>query len=146
MNNTITILSIETSCDETGISVVKYDKNTKKYNVLADSLNSQIDIHKEFGGVFPMLAKREHGNNLTHLLTNCLGEISSSDKSSIDKKNIDFDFIFSNNYNWDIFYLSQNPNLTFNIIDNYDYRWEYQYMAYNTFDKQREITLSNIIV
>jgi hypothetical protein len=63
-----------------------------------------------------------------------------------DKKNIDFDFIFSNNYNWDIFYLSQNPNLTFNIIDNYDYRWEYQYMAYNTFDKQREITLSNIIV
>ena len=59
-----------------------------------------------------------------------------------DKKNIDFDFIFSNNYNWNIFYLSQNPNLTFNIIDNYDYDWNYQYMAYNTFDKEREIILS----
>jgi N6-L-threonylcarbamoyladenine synthase len=93
MNNTVKILSIETSCDETGISIVEYDKNTNKYKILADSLNSQIDIHKEFGGVFPMMAKREHGNNLTDLLTSCLIKVSSSDMSSIDKENINFDFL-----------------------------------------------------
>lgn len=93
MNNTIRILSIETSCDETGISIVEYNKNTEKYTVLADSLNSQIEIHKEFGGVFPMIAKREHGNNLTELLTHCLVKILSTDESSVDEKNIDFDLI-----------------------------------------------------
>lgn len=93
MNNIMRILSIETSCDETGISIVEYDKNTNKYRILADSLNSQIDIHKEFGGVFPMMAKREHGNNLTGLLTSCLNHISSSDKSSIDKENINIDLL-----------------------------------------------------
>lgn len=58
-----------------------------------------------------------------------------------DKKNIDFNFIFSNNYNWDLHYISKNPNLTFNIIDNYDYEWDFKYMSYNTFDKERTIYL-----
>jgi N6-L-threonylcarbamoyladenine synthase len=93
MNNIIKVLSIETSCDETGISVVEYNKITNKYSVLSDSLNSQIDIHKEFGGVFPMVAKREHGNNLTDLLTGCLKNILSNDKSSADEKNIDFELL-----------------------------------------------------
>lgn len=93
MNDKITILSIETSCDETGISIVEYDKNTKKNKVLIDSLNSQIKIHKEFGGVFPMVAKREHGNNLTELLTYCLKYILSSDMSIVDKENIDFELM-----------------------------------------------------
>ncbi|MBC7766739.1 tRNA (adenosine(37)-N6)-threonylcarbamoyltransferase complex transferase subunit TsaD, partial [Arenimonas sp.] len=68
-------------------------KNTEKYTVLADSLNSQIDIHKQFGGVFPMMAKREHGNNLTGLLTSCLEKIMSSEVSSINKENINFDLL-----------------------------------------------------
>jgi len=63
------ILSIETSCDETGISVleIKGGKNPI-FEVLANSLNSQIKIHAPFGGVFPMLAKREHMKNLPILL------------------------------------------------------------------------------
>lgn len=93
MNTILKILSIETSCDETGISIVEYNKNTNTHTVLADSLNSQIDIHKEFGGVFPMVAKREHGNNLTGLLTSCLSKIISGDESSTDKENIDFSLI-----------------------------------------------------
>ncbi len=97
MNNTTRILSIETSCDETGISIVEYNENSNKYTVLADSLNSQIEIHKEFGGVFPMVAKREHGNNLTGLLTSCLEKIVSSNESSIDTKNIDFQLISREN-------------------------------------------------
>lgn len=93
MNNTIRVLSIETSCDETGISIVEYCKNTTKYTILSDSLNSQTEIHKEFGGVFPMVAKREHGNNLTTLLTYCLEKIISNENPNIDQKNINFDII-----------------------------------------------------
>ena len=58
-----------------------------------------------------------------------------------NKKNIDFDFILSNNYDWDIDYLSQNPNLTFDIIDKYN--WNFSYMSFNTFDKQRELYVEN---
>lgn len=97
MSHIIRILSIETSCDETGVSIVEYDENSNKYTVLADSLNSQIEIHKEFGGVFPMAAKREHGNNLTKLLTSCLEKTVSSNESSIDTKNIDFQLISREN-------------------------------------------------
>ncbi len=85
INKTITILSIETSCDETGISILEYDKNTNKYHVLADELNSQIDIHKEFGGVFPTVAKREHGNNLLGILYSCIKKYSEIKK--IDEVN-----------------------------------------------------------
>ena len=67
------ILSIETSCDETGISIleVKGSKNPQ-FKVLANSLNSQIKIHAQYGGVFPALAKREHQKNLPILLEKTL--------------------------------------------------------------------------
>ncbi len=67
------ILSIETSCDETGISIleVKGSKNPS-FKVLANSLNSQIKIHAQYGGVFPALAKREHQKNLPILLEKTL--------------------------------------------------------------------------
>ncbi|HNW71668.1 MAG TPA: tRNA (adenosine(37)-N6)-threonylcarbamoyltransferase complex transferase subunit TsaD [Candidatus Paceibacterota bacterium] len=68
------ILSIETSCDETGISILETKKTGKNvvFKVLANSLNSQIDIHKEYGGVFPALAKREHQKNLPILFERTL--------------------------------------------------------------------------
>ncbi len=64
------ILSIETSCDETAVSIVKGsgDLNSPSFSVLADALFSQIEIHKEYGGVYPMLAKREHAKKLPKLL------------------------------------------------------------------------------
>lgn len=56
------ILSIETSCDETAISILEAtgDFPHATYDILGNALWSQIDIHREYGGVFPMLAKREH--------------------------------------------------------------------------------------
>ncbi len=62
-----TVLAIETSCDETGVAYVRYESENT-YKTLASALNSQIDIHAPYGGVFPMLAKREHGHNLVALL------------------------------------------------------------------------------
>ncbi|HJO90013.1 MAG: tRNA (adenosine(37)-N6)-threonylcarbamoyltransferase complex transferase subunit TsaD [Candidatus Pacebacteria bacterium] len=64
------ILSIETSCDETAISIV--DTDGKEFKVLGNSLLSQIDLHKEYGGVFPTLAKREHSRNLIPVLKQVL--------------------------------------------------------------------------
>ena len=70
------ILSIETSCDETALSVV--DASGKlgdvSFKVLANSLLSQVALHKEYGGVYPSLAKREHSKNLTPLLQKTLSE------------------------------------------------------------------------
>ncbi len=49
------VLGIETSCDETGIAI--YD--TKK-GLVADQLYSQIELHAQYGGVFPEIASRDH--------------------------------------------------------------------------------------
>lgn len=76
------ILSIETSCDDTAISILEVHPakggarkdsflNTS-FKILANNLNSQINIHIPFGGVFPMLAKREHIKNLPILLEQVL--------------------------------------------------------------------------
>jgi len=56
------ILSIETSCDDTGISVMeaKGSMNNASFRVLGDNVSSQINVHIPYGGVFPALAKREH--------------------------------------------------------------------------------------
>jgi N6-L-threonylcarbamoyladenine synthase len=70
------ILSIETSCDETAVSVLQFEEQGGEttVTVLGNALFSQVDIHKEYGGVFPMLAKREHCRNLIPLTKKALEE------------------------------------------------------------------------
>lgn len=70
------ILSIETSCDETAISLVEAtgDFPNATYTILGNALFSQIDIHREYGGVFPSVAKREHARTLVPMLEKALGE------------------------------------------------------------------------
>lgn len=72
------ILGIETSCDETALSIIEIDgaKNLPPFEVkiLANNVLSQIEIHKQYGGVFPNLAKREHGRNLIPLMEKTLKE------------------------------------------------------------------------
>lgn len=70
------ILSIETSCDETAISIVEargvFPHAT--YEIHGDALWSQIDIHREYGGVFPALAKREHAATIVPMLGKAIKE------------------------------------------------------------------------
>lgn len=68
------ILAIETSCDETAIAIIEAtgEAPSVEFSVRADEVLSQIDIHKEYGGVFPMLAKREHARALVPLLIKTL--------------------------------------------------------------------------
>src|SRR3989344_1142367 len=60
------ILGIETSCDETALCLLETHENEGdfEYKVLKNIIHSQIDLHKEYGGVYPSLAKREHIKNL----------------------------------------------------------------------------------
>lgn len=81
------ILSIETSCDETGITILKVTGSEKNpvFEVLANNLASQIKIHAEYGGVFPALAKREHIKNLPILLEKTLKKIGlEKNKKPVD--------------------------------------------------------------
>jgi N6-L-threonylcarbamoyladenine synthase len=70
------ILAIETSCDETAIAILEAegDEQNARFRVLGNTLLSQVEIHKEYGGVFPMLAKREHAKNLVPILEASLEE------------------------------------------------------------------------
>lgn len=70
------LLAIETSCDETAISILDVKKISEKhtFKILADNINSQVKIHAEYGGVFPALAKREHQINLPILFEKTIKE------------------------------------------------------------------------
>lgn len=70
------ILAIETSCDETAIAILEGEGNAQSatFSILGNVLLSQVEKHREFGGVFPMLAKREHAKNLVPILEAALAE------------------------------------------------------------------------
>ena len=53
------ILGIESSCDETAVAIIKENEQDAP-QILSSIVSSQIDIHKEFGGVVPELAARSH--------------------------------------------------------------------------------------
>lgn len=77
------ILSIETSCDDTGISVLETrgSMNNPSFKVLGDNVSSQIELHIPYGGVFPALAKREHIKNLPLVLEKTLKEAKLNTKT-----------------------------------------------------------------
>jgi len=64
------ILGIDTSCDDTCISVLEV-KN-KKFNFISNIISSQVKLHAKYGGVYPFLAKREHQKNLPVVLKKAL--------------------------------------------------------------------------
>ena len=69
-------LSIESSCDETAVAVIK-----DKREVIANIVSTQIDIHKKYGGVVPEIASREHISNIPFVVEEALkkANISFSD-------------------------------------------------------------------
>jgi N6-L-threonylcarbamoyladenine synthase len=71
MSNTF-ILSIETSCDETAVAILRY--SGKNLTVLSNQISSQIKLHAKWGGVVPNLAAREHLKNFPNLLKIALSE------------------------------------------------------------------------
>lgn len=69
------LLAVETSCDETAVSIVKRVRGkTVRFEVLSHKVLSQVNLHAQYGGVFPALAKREHARALTQLIAEALQE------------------------------------------------------------------------
>ncbi|OHA58506.1 MAG: hypothetical protein A2571_01885 [Candidatus Vogelbacteria bacterium RIFOXYD1_FULL_44_32] len=68
------ILAIETSCDETAISIVEAegDQQSPSFKVLSHIVSSQVELHAVWGGVVPNLARREHIANLIPVLEEAL--------------------------------------------------------------------------
>ena len=82
-SNTMKILGIETSCDETAVAVLEINKDTVK--VLSNTISSQIKLHAKYGGVVPNLAAREHVKNISHVFKLALKESKIKDfKKEID--------------------------------------------------------------
>ena len=68
----IRVLGIESSCDETSVSIV--EKSQSEFRVLSNVVKSQIDIHKFYGGVVPELAARAHSDIIDKLIIKALSE------------------------------------------------------------------------
>lgn len=66
-NSSLTFLAVESSCDETAIAIYNSEKG-----VLANEIYSQIPLHREYGGVVPELAARDHLRRLPLLLQQAL--------------------------------------------------------------------------
>ena len=68
MNDTY-VLGIESSCDETSVSIVK-----NGCDEIATVVLSQMDTHANYGGVVPEIASRMHVENITIVIEECLNK------------------------------------------------------------------------
>jgi len=74
----VLILAIESSCDETAASIVENGRN-----VLSNIISTQIEIHKQFGGVVPEVASRKHIENINDVVMEAL------EKANVTHEDID---------------------------------------------------------
>jgi len=72
------VLSVESSCDETSVSI-----NRDGVNILSNVVLSQIDVHKQYGGVVPEIASREHIKGITIVFEEAI-EVAGIKKEEID--------------------------------------------------------------
>ena len=82
MRKRLTFLGIETSCDETAASIVK-EKSDGTGEILSNVVSSQIDEHKEFGGVVPEIAARAHVEKIEFIIKKAINE------SNLNLENLD---------------------------------------------------------
>lgn len=87
------VLGIESSCDETSVAIVRDGKE-----VLSNVVLSQIDIHKEFGGVVPEIASRHHVYNVSMVF-----------KEAFDKANVSYQDI-------DLVAVTEGPGLIGSLL------------------------------
>ena len=83
IKNSMIILGIETSCDETAASVAEGRGDSVK--ILSNVVSSQIEIHKKYNGVVPEIAAREHILNILPVINEAL-EKAGIEKNEAEKK------------------------------------------------------------
>ena len=72
MDQTITILGIESSCDDSAAAVVRREGDAR--HILSSVVLGQTDLHAQFGGVVPEIAARAHTEKLDHVIEHALTE------------------------------------------------------------------------
>ncbi|MBQ0017518.1 MAG: tRNA (adenosine(37)-N6)-threonylcarbamoyltransferase complex transferase subunit TsaD [Clostridiales bacterium] len=81
-NKDIILLSIESSCDETSVAILKNGRE-----ILANVISSQIEIHKRFGGVVPEVASRNHVVAINNVLADALEKANETLRQQDVEKN-----------------------------------------------------------
>ena len=82
MKKKLTFLGIETSCDETAAAVVK-ENNDGTGEILSNVVSSQVEEHKEFGGIVPEVAARAHVEKIDFIIQKAIKE------SNLNLENLD---------------------------------------------------------
>ena len=82
MEKKVTFLGIETSCDETAAAIVK-DNSDGTGEILSNIVSSQVEEHREFGGIVPEVAARAHVEKIEFIVQKAIEE------SSLDLENLD---------------------------------------------------------
>ena len=67
----LTFLGIETSCDETAASIIR-EKNDGTGEILSNIVSSQVEVHKDFGGVVPEIAARAHVEKIDFIVNKAI--------------------------------------------------------------------------
>ena len=81
MSDIITVLGIESSCDDSAAAVVQISTNSLP-KILSSEVFGQLELHKNFGGVVPEIAARAHTEKLDYVI-----------ESALDEANLDLDCI-----------------------------------------------------
>ncbi|EKD68965.1 MAG: O-sialoglycoprotein endopeptidase [uncultured bacterium] len=97
------ILGIDTSCDDTSLAVMRYDKKERRFEILSNIISSQIKAHVEYGGIVPEIASREHLKNITAVYRMAL------EKASVNAADID------------LIAVTAGPGLTGSLIVGYTF-------------------------
>jgi len=82
MEKKVTFLGIETSCDETAAAIVKNNSDGTG-EILSNIVSSQVEEHREFGGIVPELAARAHVEKIEFIVQKAIEE------SNLDLENLD---------------------------------------------------------
>lgn len=125
------ILAIETSCDETSIALIE-KKESGKYQVLSHETISQINLHREFGGVYPTLSRREHEKNLIPLLHKVLKDSNLLQDKSQQESLESFDILILEKLGNDVELLERYPDLkenTFDFFSKYELSEQIDFIA-----------------
>jgi N6-L-threonylcarbamoyladenine synthase len=68
------VLGVESSCDETGVALLRWEPGAPGRGLLAHALYSQVKLHADYGGVVPELASRDHVRKLLPLMREALAQ------------------------------------------------------------------------
>lgn len=109
------ILGIETSCDETALAIIEKRGTgpSAEFLVIGSLVHSQADLHSAYGGVYPNLAKREHGKMIVPLMQKLL---TDSKQFLGPSKKLDTEYLHNAKEDLTKRLAQQNPDLLEHLL------------------------------